>query len=35
MLDEAVEWATGQRHLVEEVSCMAQSAAACRFRIGK
>jgi hypothetical protein len=35
MLDEMVEWATGQRHLVEEVACMAQGAAACRFRIGK
>jgi hypothetical protein len=35
MLDEMVEWATGQRHLVEEVACMAQGAVACRFRIGK
>lgn len=35
MLDEMLEWATGQRHLVEEVACMAQGAAACRFRIGK
>jgi hypothetical protein len=35
MLDETVEWATGQRHLVEEVGCMARGASACRFRIGK
>jgi hypothetical protein len=35
MLDEMIEWATGQRHLVEEVACMAQDASTCRFRIGK
>ena len=35
MLDEMVEWATGQKHLVEEVACMVQGAAACRFRVGK
>jgi hypothetical protein len=35
MIDEMVEWATGQRHLVEEVTCMVEGAAACRFRVGK
>jgi predicted hydrocarbon binding protein len=35
ILDEMVEWATGERHLVEEVACIAQGAPACRFRIGK
>ena len=35
MIEEMVEWATGQRHLVEEVACTIEGAAACRFRIGK
>jgi predicted hydrocarbon binding protein len=35
IIDEMVEWATGERHLVEEVACIALGAPACRFRIGK
>jgi predicted hydrocarbon binding protein len=32
---EMMEWATGQRHLVEEVACIAQGDLSCRFRISK
>jgi predicted hydrocarbon binding protein len=35
IIDEMMEWATGQKHLVEEVECIAQGAPACRFRVGK
>lgn len=35
IIDEMVEWATGERHLVQEVACVAQGAPACRFRVGK
>jgi hypothetical protein len=35
MLEEMVEWATGEKHLVEEVACIAQGAPACRFRVGR
>jgi predicted hydrocarbon binding protein len=35
IVEEMVEWATGERHQVEEVACIAQGAPACRFRIGK
>jgi predicted hydrocarbon binding protein len=35
IIDEMMEWATGQKHLVEEVACIAQGAPTCRFRIGK
>lgn len=35
ILAETIEWATGQRHLVEEISCIAQGADSCRFRISK
>ena len=35
IIEEMVEWATGERHLVEEVACIAQGAPACRFRVGK
>jgi hypothetical protein len=35
MLEEMVEWATGEKHLVEEVACVAQGALACRFWIGR
>jgi predicted hydrocarbon binding protein len=35
IIDEMMEWATGQKHLVEEVQCIAQGAPACRFRVGK
>jgi hypothetical protein len=34
-VSEMVEWATGQKHLVEEVDCIALGAPACRFRISK
>ena len=32
---EMMEWAMGQKHLVEEVECIALGAPACRFRISK
>jgi predicted hydrocarbon binding protein len=32
---EMVEWATGQKHLVEEVACIAVGDPECRFRISK
>jgi len=32
---ETIEWAMGRKHLVEEVSCIATGAPACRFRISK
>jgi predicted hydrocarbon binding protein len=35
IVDEMVEWATGEKHLVQEVACIAQGAPVCRFRIGK
>ncbi len=35
IIDEMVEWAMGEKHLVQEVACIAQGAPACRFRIGK
>ena len=35
IIDEMVEWVTGQKHLVEETACIAQGAEACRFRINK
>jgi predicted hydrocarbon binding protein len=35
ILDEMMEWVTGQKHLVEETDCIAQGAEACRFRISK
>lgn len=35
IVEEMMEWATGQKHLVEEVACIAQGAPACRFRVGK
>lgn len=34
-VSEMIEWATGQKHLVEEVDCIALGAPACRFRINK
>ena len=34
-VSEMVEWAMGQKHLVEEVDCIALGAPACRFRISK
>jgi predicted hydrocarbon binding protein len=35
IVDEMMEWVTGQKHLVEEVACIAQGAPTCRFRVGK
>jgi predicted hydrocarbon binding protein len=32
---ELMEWTTGQRHLVEEVACIAQGDPACVFRVSK
>ena len=34
-VSEMMEWAMGQKHLVEEVDCIALGAPACRFRISK
>jgi hypothetical protein len=34
-LTEMMEWATGNRHLVQEVACIAMGDPACRFRVGK
>jgi bacteriochlorophyll 4-vinyl reductase len=35
ILDEMLEWVTGQRHLVEETACIALGDPTCRFRIAK
>lgn len=35
VMAEMMEWAMGQKHLVEEVSCIALGDPACRFRISK
>ena len=35
VIDEMVEWATGQKHLVEETSCIAMGDPTCRFRIAR
>lgn len=35
IVDEMIEWATGEKHLVEEIACIAQGAPACRFRVAK
>jgi len=32
---DSVEWATGEKHLVEEVACIAAGGAECRFRIAR
>lgn len=32
---ETMEWAMGQKHLVEEVACLALGDPACRFRVSK
>jgi hypothetical protein len=34
-IEETIEWATAQRHLVEEVACVAMGDPACCFRICK
>lgn len=35
IIDEMMEWATDQKHLVEEVACIATGDPACRFRVSK
>lgn len=35
VIDEMMEWATGQKHLVEETACIAVGDPTCRFRIAK
>jgi hypothetical protein len=35
MLEEMVEWATGEKHLVEEVACIAKGDPTCRFWVGR
>jgi predicted hydrocarbon binding protein len=35
IVDEMMEWATDQKHLVEEVACIAMGDPACRFRVSK
>lgn len=34
-VSEMMEWTMGQKHMVEEVDCIALGAPACRFRISK
>ena len=35
IVDEMIEWATGQKHLVEETACIALGDPTCRFRIAR
>jgi predicted hydrocarbon binding protein len=35
IVEEMMEWVTGQKRLVEEVACIAQGAPACRLRVSK
>lgn len=35
IIEEMVEWVTGQKHLVEETDCIAMGAPACRFRVAR
>ncbi len=35
VIDEMIEWATGQKHLVEETACIALGDPTCRFRIAR
>jgi predicted hydrocarbon binding protein len=35
IIDEMMEWVTGQKHLVEEVTCLATGDPACCFRVSK
>ncbi|MEJ2209312.1 MAG: methanogen output domain 1-containing protein [Anaerolineae bacterium] len=35
VIDEMVEWVTGQKHLVEEISCIAVGDDTCRFRVAR
>jgi predicted hydrocarbon binding protein len=34
-IEEMMEWATGEKHLVEETACIALGEPTCRFRIAK
>jgi predicted hydrocarbon binding protein len=35
ILDEMMAWTTGQKHLVEEMACIAMGDPACCFRVAK
>jgi predicted hydrocarbon binding protein len=35
VIEEMIEWATGQKHLVEETACIAMGDDACRFRVSR
>lgn len=35
VIAEMIEWATGNRHLVQEIACIATGDPACRFRVSK
>lgn len=35
VIEEMVEWVTGQKRLVEEVACIAMGDPACRFRVAR
>jgi predicted hydrocarbon binding protein len=35
IIDEMMEWATDQKHLVEETACIAMGDPVCRFRVSK
>jgi predicted hydrocarbon binding protein len=35
IIDEMMEWATGQKHLVEETACIAMGDPTCRFRVAR
>ena len=35
VIEEMVEWITGQKHLVKETECIATGAPACRFRVAR
>ena len=35
VIEEMMEWVTGQKHLVEETECIAMGASACCFRVTK
>ena len=35
VIEEMIEWATGQKHLVEESACIAMGDGACRFRVAR
>ena len=35
VIDEMVEWVTGEKHLVEELACIAVGDPTCRFRVAR